>query len=234
MPAKKTTALVVDDDVRILRMIQRILELEGFGALTAPNGKAALAIMKTEKPDVVLLDIMLPDIDGYTVCQQIREFSQVPIIMVTAKGNEEEKIKGLDSGADDYITKPFSAGELVARVRAVLRRYQLTAKLQIPAFQCDDLIINFTQHRVTQAGRDVELTATEYQLLSYLVRNAGMVLTPDQLLGEVWGEDYIGENHILQVNMARLRQKLNDDPKDPKYILTRHGIGYMMKKSGYI
>lgn len=232
MPAKKTTALVVDDDVRILRLIQRILELERLNVLTAPNGNSALAILETEAPEVVLLDIMMPGIDGFTVCQRIREFSQVPIIMVTAKGNEEEKIRGLDSGADDYVTKPFSAAELMARVRAVLRRYKYSAGLQIPAFECDDLCINFAQHRVTLSGKDINLTATEYQLLSYLARNAGMVLTPDQLLGEIWGEDYLGENHILQVNIARLRQKLNDDPKNPRYILTRHGIGYLMKKGG--
>lgn len=230
MPAKKTTVLVVDDDARILRLIQQILELEGYEVLTAPNGNSALAILETEAPEVVLLDIMMPGIDGFTVCQRIREFSQVPIIMVTAKGNEEEKIRGLDSGADDYVTKPFSAAELMARVRAVLRRYKYSAGLQIPAFECDDLCINFAQHRVTLSGKDINLTATEYQLLSYLARNAGMVLTPDQLLGEIWGEDYLGENHILQVNIARLRQKLNDDPKNPRYILTRHGIGYLVKK----
>ena len=232
MPAKKTTVLVVDDDARILRLIQQILELEGYKVLTAPNGNAGLAILETEAPEVVLLDIMMPGIDGFTVCQRIREFSQVPIIMVTARGNEKDKIKGLDSGADDYVTKPFSAAELVARVRAVLRRYKYSAGLQIPAFECDDLHIDFSQRRVTVAGREINLTATEYQLLSYLARNAGMVLTPDQLLGEVWGEDYLGENHILQVNIARLRQKLNDDPKNPRYILTRHGIGYMVKKGG--
>jgi DNA-binding response OmpR family regulator len=231
MPAKKSTALVVDDDIRILRMVQRMLELEGFQVLTAPNGNSALAILDTETPDVVLLDIMMPDIDGYTVCKTVREFSQVPIIMVTAKGNEEEKVKGLDCGADDYVTKPFSAGELVARVKAVLRRYKLSAGPQIPAFQYDKLRIDFARHMVFLDDKDIELTATEYQLLAYMARNAGMVLTPDQLLKEVWGEDYIGETHILQVNIARLRHKLNDDPKDPKYILTRHGIGYMIKKS---
>ncbi len=231
MPSMKTSLLVVDDDVHILRMMQRMLELEGYRVLTASSGEAALDIFDEETPDLVLLDIMMPNMDGYTVCRRIREFSQTPIVMVTGKDNDEEKVQGLDAGADDYVTKPFSAKELGARVRAVLRRTKLWDERPEPAFHSCDLVVDFARHRVTLSGQEVNLTATEYRLLSYLARNADRVVTPDQILGQVWGEEYVGESHLLQVNIARLRQKLNDDTKNPRYILTRPGIGYMMKKT---
>ena len=230
MPLRKVSVLVVDDDIRILRMLQRMLELEGYQVLTASNGVAALDIFDEKTPELVLLDIMLPGMDGYTVCRNIREFSQIPIIMITGKGNEEEKIQGLDAGADDYVTKPFSSNELVARVRAVLRRTRLWDEHPEPAFSFQDLVIDFVRHRVTAGSQEVNLTATEYSLLAYLVHNAGRVVTPDQIIQAVWGEEYIGEAHLLQVNMARLRQKLKDDARNPKYILTKSGIGYMMQQ----
>ena len=230
MPSRKTSVLVVDDDTHILRMLQRMLELEGYQVLTASSGVAALDIFDEKTPELVLLDIMLPDIDGYTVCQNIHEFSQIPIIMITAKDSDEEKVQGLDAGADDYVTKPFSANELVARVRAVLRRTRLWDEHPEPAFSFQDLVIDFVRHRVTAGSQEVNLTATEYRLLAYLVHNAGRVLTPDQIIEAVWGEEYIGEAHLLQVNMARLRQKLKDDARNPKYILTKSGIGYMMQQ----
>jgi len=230
MLSKKASVLVVDDDARVLRMMQRMLELEGYRALTASSGEAALSIFDEQTPDLLLLDIMMPSMDGYTVCRHIREFSQIPIIMVTAKDNDEEKVQGLDAGADDYVTKPFSARELGARVRAVLRRTKLWDERPEPAFHSDNLVVDFARYRVTLGGQEVNLTATEYRLLSYLARNAGRVVTPDQILGQVWGEEYIGESHLLQVNIARLRQKLNDDIKNPRYILTRPGIGYTMIK----
>jgi len=230
MPPKKTAVLVVDDDIRILRMMQRLLELEGYRVLTASHGEAALDVFTEESPDLVLLDIMMPNMDGYTVCQRIREFSTTPIIMVTAKGNEEEKVAGLDAGADDYVAKPFSSEELAARVRAVLRRTRLWAEPPKPSFHCADLVVDFSRHQVTLAGQEIHLTASEYHILSYLARNAGRVVTPDQILKKVWGEEYLGETHLLQVNMARLRQKLKDDAKNPRYIVTRPGIGYMLVK----
>ncbi len=230
MPSRKASVLVVDDDVRILRMMQRILELEGYRALKASNGEATLNVFDEETPDLVLLDIVMPDMDGYTVCQRIREFSQVPIIMVTAKDKDEEKIRGLNAGADDYITKPFSSQELLARVRTVLRRTTLWDEHPEPAFCSYDLVIDFARHRVTLSGHEVNLTATEYRLLSYLARNAERVVTPDQILERVWGEDYVGEVHLLQVLLGRVRRKLGDDTRNPRYILTRHGIGYMMMK----
>ena len=230
IPSRKLLALVIDDDIRMLRMMQRVLELEGYRVRTASDGKAAFDVFDEENPDLVLLDIMLPGIDGYTVCQNIREFSQIPIIMVTARSDNEEKVEGLDAGADDYITKPFSSDELVARVRAVLRRTTLWDERPEPSFQSGDLVIDFARRRVTLGSQEVNLTATEYLILSYLARNIDSIVTPDQILERVWNKDYIGETHLLRVNIARLRQKLRDDAKKPKYILTRSGIGYMMRQ----
>jgi len=224
------TVLVVEDEPDVRTFLTRLLELEGYQVLSAGDGEAALGVFEHAAPDVVLLDIMLPGIDGYTVCQRISEFSPVPIIMVTAKGKEDEKVRGFDAGADDYITKPFSAKELVARIKAVLRRHELTVGHSEPAYMIDNLRIDFARNKVTQGGKEIELTATEYRLLSYLVRNAARILTADQLLERVWGEEYVGESHILQVNIARLRKKLNDEPENPRYVLTRHGIGYTMVK----
>ncbi len=230
MSSKKALVLVVDDDVRMLRMMKRMLELEGFDTLIANSGEAALKVFEKESPDLVLLDIMMPDMNGYIVCQHIREFSQVPIIMVTAMGDDKEKVEGLDIGADDYVTKPFSASELAARVRAVLRRIGPQDEPPGAIFQYKDLVIDFASRRVTLSGQELILTSTEYRLLSYVSRNAGRVVTPDQLLDKVWGEEYIGAPHLLQVNIARLRKKLGDDAKHPTYILTRPGIGYIMSK----
>ena len=230
MLSKKASVLVVDDDIRILRMVKRMLELEGYQLLVANSGEAALRTFDNETPDIVLLDIIMPDIDGYTVCQRIREFSQIPIIMVTAKGNDQEKVEGLDVGADDYVTKPFSASELAARVRAILRRIKSRDESTEPVFYSNDLVVDFARHRVCVGNQEVNLSPTEYKLLSYMSCNAGRVVTPDQLLDKIWGEEYAGDSHLLQVSMARLRRKLKDDAKNPSYIMTRPGIGYMMLK----
>jgi DNA-binding response OmpR family regulator len=211
-------------------MMKRILELEGFQAIIANSGDMALKTFDKDNPDLVLLDIMMPDMDGYTVCQRIREFSQVPIIMVTAKGDDKEKVDGLDIGADDYVTKPFSASELAARVRAVLRRTGSQEGPQETVFRYKDLMIDFTSRRVMVNDDELKLTSTEYKLLSYISLNAGRVVTPDQLLNKVWGEEYVGAPHLLQVNIARLRRKLRDNAKNPTYIMTRPGIGYIMSK----
>jgi len=227
---KKSLVLVVDDDIRMLRMMKRILELESFQVLIANNGDSALKTFDKETPDLVLLDIMMPDMDGYTVCERIREFSQIPIIMVTAKGGDKEKVEGLDIGADDYITKPFSASELAARVRAVLRRIGNNEKPHEAIFHYRDLVLDFASRRVTVNNKELKLTSTEYKLLSYICLNSGRVVTPDQILNKVWGEEYIGAPHLLQVNIARLRKKLGDDAKNPAYIMTRPGIGYIISK----
>jgi len=230
MPSRKPLVLVVDDDVRMLRMMRRILELEGYRIITADNAEAALEVFDHESPSLVLLDVMMPGMDGYAACQRIREFSQVPIIIVTARSIDEEKVRGLDSGADDYVTKPFSASELSARVRAVLRRVTAWDEPPEPSVKCGDLVVDFGRQRVTLGGRDLKLTATEYRLLSYLARNVDRVLTPDQILEKVWGERYVGETNLLQANIARLRKKFGDSARNPRYILTRSGIGYMMPR----
>jgi DNA-binding response OmpR family regulator len=231
MLKKKALILVVDDDIRMLRMMKRMLELEDFDAIAANCGEAALKAFDQQTPSLVLLDVMMPDMDGYEVCRRIREFSQVPIIFVTARGDDKEKVDGLNIGADDYVTKPFAASELAARVRAVLRRTQDQVKPQESVFRYKDMVIDFTSRRVTVNDQELKLTSTEYKMLSYITQNAGRVVTPDQLLNNVWGEEYIGAAHLLQVNIARLRKKLGDDAKKPTYILTRPGIGYLMSKA---
>ena len=233
MPAKKPTIVAADDDPQLLRLITRNLEFEDYHVLTASDGKQALELIETRVPDVVLLDVMMPKMDGFTVCQRVREFSMVPIIIVTARGQDREKIRGLDLGADDYLTKPFSIEELLARVRAVLRRSQFTAQesntqMQQKVITLGELTIDSAQHLVTLAGREIALTPIEYRLLAYLAHNAGRVITHDLLLEHVWGSDYIGESHMLQVNINRLRSKLEHDTAHPRYILTKIGIGYLL------
>jgi two-component system KDP operon response regulator KdpE len=230
MTGQKASVLVVDDDVRTVRMIKRILELEGYRVAVAGDGETALAMFEQVEPQLVLLDIMMPDLDGYATCRRLREFSDVPVIMVTARNDDREIVEGLDTGADDYITKPFSAGELAARVKAVLRRSQNAVRPVQPVFELNDLKIDFASRRVTIGGREVKLTATEYRLLAYFSRNAGRIVTPDQLLDNIWGEQYLGSPHLLQVNIARLRKKMGEDARHPAYILTRPGIGYLMAR----
>jgi len=226
----KLTVLVVDDDIRVLRMVRRMLEMGGYRVLTAGSGQAALELLEDSSPDLVLLDLMMPDIDGYRVCRHIREFSLVPIIMVTARATDEEKVDGFNAGADDYVTKPFSTGELTARIRAVLRRSQMPAEGASPAYTLDGLTVDFVRRAVSVAGRPVALTATEYRIIAYLAQNAGRVVTPDAVLRQVWGESYEGEIHLLQVNIARLRKKLGDNARHPRYLFTRQGIGYTLPR----
>ena len=231
MPLKKTTVLTADDDPHLLRLVMRNLELEGYEVLTASDGQQALEQIKAHAPDLVLLDVMMPRMDGFTVCQQVRAFSAVPIIMVTARGQEQDKVHGLNLGADDYLTKPFGVDELLARVRAVLRRARFTASDRAsasPTSTIGEITIDYAQHLVTLAGQEVELTPTEYCILAYLAQNAGRVVTQDLLLEHVWGAEYMGESHILQVNVNRLRHKLEPDPSRPLYILTKVGIGYLI------
>ena len=230
MSSSNPTILVVDDDERTQHMLSNMLRLEGYRVITAISGDKALEQFNYESPDLILLDIMMPGIDGYDLCQRIREFSQVPIIMLTAKDSEQDTIEGLDVGADDYITKPFLSKELLARIRASLRRTRLWDERPSPPFQLDDLIVDFNDHRVQKNGKEIRLTATEYRLLSYLARNAGRVLTADAILTVVWGERYYGDVHLLQSTMTNLRSKLGDNARNPLYIMTRSGIGYMMKK----
>lgn len=229
MPAKKTTILIADDDPQLLRLMARNLQFEGYDVLTAEDGKQALDIAEMKKPDLLLLDVMMPKIDGFTVCQRVREFSTAPIIIVTARGNDQDKVRGLDLGADDYLTKPFNVDELLARARAVLRRANFMSSDQaMSATTIQDLHIDFTQHIVKRAGQEIPLTPIEYRILSYLAQNVGRVITQDLLLAHVWGSEYIGESHVLQVNVNRLRRKLEPDVSKPRYIITKAGVGYLL------
>jgi len=225
----KEQILIVDDEPRFVRLIEANLETEGYQVLKASNGKEAVEATVANKPDLVLLDVMMPEMDGFQACARIREFSNVPIIMLTAKGEEDQRIKGLNLGADDYIVKPFSAGEMLARVRSVLRRAK-TASLEAgeTVFTRGDLQIDFARAEVRLDGELVSLSATEYRLLLQFAHAAGRILTAEELLRNVWGEEYSEEKEILWVSISRLRQKLEKDPKQPEMIVTHSGEGYSM------
>jgi DNA-binding response OmpR family regulator len=222
--------LAVDDEPRYREVIRFNLETAGYRAETAASGEEALELVAAAEPDLIVLDVMLPGIDGFEVCRLVRERSSCPIIMLTAKGAEEDKVRGLRLGADDYVTKPFSAQELLARVEAVLRRARgpEAPEPQLQAIEVGDLRIDRLAKQVTLAGQDVRLSPTEYRLLLCLAENAGVVLDRDELLTRVWGPAYKGEDEILRVSLWRLRQKLADEPSAPRYIVTRPGLGYML------
>ncbi len=224
--------LIVDDEPRYLRLLEANLRTEGYEVAAAQDGIQAIDIFSSQPIDLILLDIMMPRLDGFATCQRIREYSTVPIIMLTAKGEEQDRVRGLDLGADDYLVKPFSATELLARVRAVLRRSQLPAPSgQARFFTHDDLKIDFARAEVWVKEQAVSLSATEYRLLLQFVHNVGKILTAEDLLTSIWGPEYKTEKEILWVSIARLRQKLEPDPHAPKYIVTRSGLGYLMPPS---
>jgi DNA-binding response OmpR family regulator len=220
--------LIVDDEPRYLRLMEANLITEGFQVIKATNGQEAVDIVASQQPDLVLLDIMMPILDGFDACERIREFSSVPIIMVTARGEENARVRGLDLGADDYIVKPFSATELLARVRAVLRRVKTSGGTQQSVFTHGNLRIDFARAEVFRGERIVYLSATEYRLLLQFAHNIGKVLNSEELLTNVWGPEYGEDKEILWVSISRLRQKLEDDPKSPQHIVTRSGLGYTM------
>ncbi len=224
-----TSILIVDDEPRYLRLMQANLVTEGYSVLEATNGQEAVDIVAEKHPDLVFLDIMMPILDGFGACERIREFSNVPIIIVTARGNENDRVRGLDLGADDYIVKPFSATELLARARAVLRRAQTSGgSFQQSIFTHGNLRIDFARAEVFKGDRMVFLSATEYRLLLQFAHNLGSVLSSEQLLMDVWGQEYRDDKEILWVSISRLRQKLETDPKNPQHIVTRSGLGYTM------
>ena len=223
----KYKILAVDDEKRMVRFIQLNLEQDGFQVITAYNGTDALEQVRTQLPDLILLDIMMPDINGFDVLKKIREVNTVPVIMLTAKGEEDDRIQGLELGADDYITKPFSPRELVSRIRAVLRRTQSFKENQVDLIKVDDrLTLDFSRREVWVEGEKVDLRPTEYRLLYHLVKNAGWVNTHEQLLSKVWGFEYQDEPHYVRLYVNYLRKKLEEDPSNPKYILTERGVGY--------
>jgi DNA-binding response OmpR family regulator len=219
--------LVVDDEERMVRFIHLNLEHDGFRVIEAFNGNQAINKARSNLPDLVLLDVMMPDLDGFEVLRVLREVSSVPVIMLTAKGEEEDRVRGLELGADDYITKPFSPRELVSRVRAVLRRTEMATATTHGLIQVDErLKIDFDRREVWVEDKLVKLRPTEYRLLYHLVQNAGWVITHDQLLAKVWGYEYRDEPHYVRLYINYLRKKLEEDPTNPKYILTERGIGY--------
>jgi two-component system KDP operon response regulator KdpE len=219
--------LVVDDEQRMARFIRLNLEHDGFIVEEAYNGMEAINRLRDVMPDLVMLDVMMPDIDGFEVLRMIREFSQVPVIMLTAKGEEDDKVKGLELGADDYVTKPFSPRELVVRTKAVIRRTEASGQSRHDVIEVDDrLKLDFDKREVWVEGELVKLRPTEYRLLFHLVQNAGWVQTYDQLLAKVWGYEYRDETHYVRLYINYLRQKLEENPSEPKYILTERGVGY--------
>ncbi len=225
---KKTSILLVDDDPKLIRLVRANLESVGYRVLVAMDARSALELVNMEMPDMIILDIMLPEIDGYEFCQQVREFSTVPIIMLTAKVEDVDKVRGLKLGADDYLTKPFSIQELLVRIEAVLRRAGSSEETRAPrTFTCGDVSIDVVQRRVMVRGQEVALTLTEYKLLSQLVSNAGRVMLHQELLTRVWGAEYQDELEYLRAYIRHLRQKIEEDPHQPKYILSKPGIGYI-------
>jgi DNA-binding response OmpR family regulator len=224
--------LIVDDEPRYLRLLDANLRTEGYEVVTAQDGQQAVDVFSSQPIDLVLLDIMMPRLDGFGATQRIREFSSVPIIILTAKGDEQDRVRGLDLGADDYLVKPFSATELLARVRAVLRRAQIPSESgQTRFFTHDNLRIDFARAEVWRSEQVVSLSATEYRLLLQFAHNLGKILTSEDLLTSVWGPEYKSDKEILWVSIARLRQKLEDDPHNPRHIVTRSGLGYLMPPS---
>ncbi|MBI3160649.1 MAG: response regulator transcription factor [Chloroflexi bacterium] len=219
--------LVVDDEERMVRFIRLNLEHDGFEVVEAFSGQQAMDRLRETLPDLVLLDVMLPDFDGFEALRLIRENNDVPVIMLTAKGEEDDRVHGLELGADDYVTKPFSPRELVSRVRAVLRRTDGARSASSGAIQVDErLKIDFDRREVWVEGKLVKLRPTEYRLLYHLVQNAGWVISHDQILAKVWGYEYRDEPHYVRLYVNYLRQKLEADPANPKYILTERGVGY--------
>ena len=219
--------LVVDDESAIRRFLRVSLPAHGYVVFEADSGQAALSAVLADRPDLVILDLGLPDMDGVEVTRLLREWTQIPILILSVREQETDKIAALDAGADDYLTKPFGTGELLARMRVLLRRSS-QSKAE-PVFAVDDLAVDLAHRRVTVAGREVQLTPTEYDLLRALVAHAGKVLTHHQLLRQVWGTGYEQEIHMLRVNISNLRRKIEPDATRPHYVLTEPGVGYRMR-----
>ena len=212
-----------------MRLLEANLKTEGYSVFTAGDGLQALEVFSSHPVDLILLDIMMPRLDGFGVCQRIREYSNVPIMVLTAKGEEQDRVRGLDLGADDYLVKPFSATEMLARVRAVLRRAERPSQqTEARYFVHGDLRIDLARAEVWRGEHQVSLSATEYRLLLLFAHNVGKILTSEDLLTGVWGPEYKSDKEILWVSIARLRQKLEDDAHNPRHIATRSGLGYIM------
>lgn len=227
----KATLLLVDDDVTLLKALEMYLVRAGYTVHTAGNGTEALRQLYELRPDLIVLDVMMPQMDGWETCRRIREMSTVPIIMLTARGQEADRVMGLKLGADDYVAKPFSLKELEARIEAILRRTRKNQENKTTSkvyYVTDDLVIDSERYEVWRKGKRVELTSTESRLLFYLAENAGRVLSHRQILEKVWGPEYADNLDYTKLFIWRLRQKIEDDPNHPRYILTERGIGYRM------
>jgi two-component system, OmpR family, alkaline phosphatase synthesis response regulator PhoP len=231
---RPVTILVVDDEQPLTVLIARYLEREGYRPLVAHDGREALDIARRESPDLVVLDLMLPEIDGLEVCRQLRQFSDAYVLMLTARAEEIDRVVGLSVGADDYVTKPFSPRELVARIRAMLRRpRQLVGQeshAPLDLLRFDDLLIDLAAHEVCRGSEPISLTPLEFRLLETLSGNPGLVHTRAQLLEQVWGGDFYGDDHVVDVHISNLRRKLEPDPGNPQYIETVRGVGYRFRR----
>jgi len=229
---ERERVLVVDDDPLMVRLVRTNLDRAGFNVLSASAGQEAIEIAASQLPDLVLLDLMLPDLDGYQVCQRLREFTLAPVVMLTARGEQADKLSGFEAGADDYLTKPFAPAELVARVRAVLRRSQQGAGPRAqPIVRCGELEVDLVRMRVSVRGQPVRLTRTEFRLLEQLALNAGKVLSHTDLLTQVWGPEYRDDREYLWAYVRHLRRKLETDPEHPTLILSQPGVGYVLDGS---
>ena len=230
VPGKNQLILVVDDEARYIQLITLNLRASGFRVVTASSGELAVRRCEIENPALVILDVMLPDFDGYEVCRRIREISEVPIIMLTAKAEVSHKVTGLVAGADDYVTKPFSVAELLARVQAVLRRGDRSGDRAPRRFEADGLTIDFEARRVLRDGQDITLSPLEFRLLDKLVGAAGRVLLSNDLLANVWGPGYENADEALRTAVARLRRKIEPDPDHPRFLITVRGVGYSFQQ----
>lgn len=227
---QKISVLVIEDEKSICDFISRTLELNGYKVMTAFNGKDGLQAITSALPDIVLLDLGLPDIDGNDVIRETRKWSDMPIIVISARIQEKEKVEALDAGADDYITKPFGTSELLARIRTAMRHSnKMSADVMMNRpYHAKDLTVDFDKRLITLEGREIHLTRVEYKIVSFLARNSGKVITYDALINQIWGP-YAGDNNrILRVNMANIRRKLEKNPGEPEYIFTELGVGYRM------
>lgn len=228
MTAPLARVLVVDDEPQIRRFLRTSLDAHGYEVVEAVDGRDAIKRTTVEKPDIIVLDLGLPDMEGIEVIKRVREWSDVPIIVLTARNREPDKIEALDGGADDYLTKPFGMGELMARIRAALR-HRLQSKGAPPVFKVGSIVVDLVKRLVTRNGDEVKLSPREYDLLRVLVQNAGRVVTHQQILREVWGPAHVEDTQYLRVYVGQLRQKLEPDPDQPRYLLTEPGVGYRLR-----
>ena len=230
MAETKETILLIEDEPQMRRFLRVTLQGHGYRLIEASTGEEGLTEVATRNPDVVLLDLGLPDIDGLEVTKRLREWTQVPVIVISAREQEEDKIRALDAGADDYLTKPFGAGELLARIRVALRRAALQhSGSEVSVFVLDNLKVDLSKRQVFLSDAEIHLTPIEYRLLTVLIKYAGKVITHNQLMREVWGLAYVDQSHYLRIYMAQLRHKLEADPARPRFFINEPGVGYRLK-----